>query len=598
MASNNTWLKITDSPTAIVFVHGILSDSDCWKNKKFGTYWPNMVAEDQAFGNISVFLSGYTANLGAGLYDTFDAAEEVMVHLRTSQPSVLSKSNLLFICHSQGGIVVRQMLCSKWQDFAQKKVGIVLCGSPSWGSIWASIFVPITLLIKFRQGSALKWGGATLVTLDRQFLDLIDAKRIADLSGMSLVETKGPFLLPPIVSDASATRYFPTWKRIPNARHGDIIRPHSLQDLSHKFLTDFARSKGFLDDQRLQSPALAGNKDRIVSVPQSDFAEQVKDEFVGRVEMRHELSDLIARLKQRRGTVYWAHGFGGMGKSFLLRRAFLDVPSQVKKALVDWDDQTNRFRKPLRNSPTSLADLFDALAYAFHGAFDSRSFDRYWVASDVVRESETRRAGFERRFDMTVEELIKILSQQPPEDFPQASNYLPDHLETQDDLNRQAERECLLALISDEPKVRKVLARLRRVRRNREEFFDQAAWEILVERWINGVAPTEEEHVRDPGGYLARRLCEITMEHLERHEFVLLLDTLEVLSQRLDRQLCQFLATITNSGFPLLTIIASRFEPDSRLPGGSFSGWHDMFGGRIKTEAFGRNARFTPTDVR
>jgi hypothetical protein len=81
--ANNTWVLKNNSPTVFIFVHGILSSSQaCWFNSETQTYWPSLVAHDPKLSAPSVFVSGYTADIGSGIIDTFDAAEEVMLHLR------------------------------------------------------------------------------------------------------------------------------------------------------------------------------------------------------------------------------------------------------------------------------------------------------------------------------------------------------------------------------------------------------------------------------------------------------------------------------------------------------------------------------------
>lgn len=250
MPQNNTWISSTSSRTVVVFVHGILSDSNAWRNKKAGTYWPKMVADDPQFEGVSVFVSGYTAGLGAGLYDVYAAANDVLAHLRTpaAPPSPLEKDRILFICHSQGGIVVRQMLTTHFEEFAKKKVGVILCGSPSWGSHYGTLFAPLTLLLRFRQGTALSWGASTLRNLDREFTKLIEVKRIPQLTGLALVETRGRFLGIPIakvVPEVSATRYF-SWQPVPSATHQSLVKPDSRSHGSYSQTRDFAYSHGFL----------------------------------------------------------------------------------------------------------------------------------------------------------------------------------------------------------------------------------------------------------------------------------------------------------------------------------------------------------------
>jgi Alpha/beta hydrolase family len=258
MIQNNTWINQSDSRTVIIFVHGILSNSDsCWRNTKTKTYWPNLVQKDLEFEDAAVFVGGYATSPGVGLYDVRAAADGLLAVLRTpgTRAAPLDKDRLLFVCHSQGGIVVRQMLYSHSKSFRSKRVGVVLCGSPSWGSFYATLLAPIALLIRFRQLSALSWGGSTLRNLDRDFLQLLDEKRIPDLSGICLAETKGRFLgipFPKIVAEPSATRYFP-WHPIPAATHTSLVKPPSTSHLSHVHLRDFAHTKGLLTRKSFQS---------------------------------------------------------------------------------------------------------------------------------------------------------------------------------------------------------------------------------------------------------------------------------------------------------------------------------------------------------
>jgi hypothetical protein len=48
--NNNEWLRYTESDSAIVFIHGLMSNStSCWlfeseKDPKHQSYWPDLVA--------------------------------------------------------------------------------------------------------------------------------------------------------------------------------------------------------------------------------------------------------------------------------------------------------------------------------------------------------------------------------------------------------------------------------------------------------------------------------------------------------------------------------------------------------------------------
>lgn len=271
MVENNTWIRQSPSRTAVIFVHGILSNSDaCWRNTKAYTYWPDLVRNDPQFEDPAIFVSGYTAGLGAGLYDVPAAADDTLAFLRNpgTRPAPMDKDRLLFVCHSQGGIVVRQMLYAHSDEFREKRVGVVLCGSPSWGSLYGTLMAPLALLIRFRQGTALSWGGSALRTLDRGFLQLLDRKRIPDLTGVCLGETRGRILripIPKVVSEASATRYFP-WHPIPATTHSSLVKPASIRDIAHVRLRDFALTHRFLTRNEFKAAltALLASMNRVL----------------------------------------------------------------------------------------------------------------------------------------------------------------------------------------------------------------------------------------------------------------------------------------------------------------------------------------------
>jgi Alpha/beta hydrolase family len=242
------WANDSDSWTAIVFVHGVLSsNASCWWNNAIRKSWPSLVVDDPQFENAATFLAGYESGLGAGRFDVRDAAERVFNELSLpGQP--LERRRLIFVCHSQGGIVVRQMLCTHASAFANKHVGLVLCGSPSWGSRYANWLAPLTRLIGHRQAYQLRKDDPVLVNLDRDFQLLISNKTIPSLKGVCLVETRGRLWRIPIkriVWDDSASRYFP-WQRINKATHGSLVKPDSITHGSHLALASFAHREGFL----------------------------------------------------------------------------------------------------------------------------------------------------------------------------------------------------------------------------------------------------------------------------------------------------------------------------------------------------------------
>jgi pimeloyl-ACP methyl ester carboxylesterase len=230
------------STTVVVFVHGILSSSkDCWQNRPRGVFWPHLVHADGILGYPTVFLAGYESGLAAGAFSLEDAVESVWMRIKRSGdegPSVLQHERVVFVCHSQGGILVQRLLAKYRDKFPQSQLGVVLCGSPSWGSRWATILRPVSWLFGHRQAELLQWGGIAIEQFDRDFRLLVDDPKNG-IVGMCLVETRGWFMLPPFVRPESANRAFSKWYRVPKTTHSGLVKPHSVGHESHLHLRTF-----------------------------------------------------------------------------------------------------------------------------------------------------------------------------------------------------------------------------------------------------------------------------------------------------------------------------------------------------------------------
>lgn len=257
-ARNNSWEYLNPrSDTCIIFVHGVLSDSTgCWTNVSSRTFWPRLVAEDSTFStavnagtngsieHISVFLGGYYTAIDAGDYGVEDCAKELFAGLtRESQgASALSFSNLLFVCHSTGGLVVRQMLVNNTGVFAAKRIGLVLVASPALGSQWGTKFEALAKEFNNRLAGELAWMSSSVKALDSQFKGV--QKRLPFLVGQEWVENHFivHFKFWPsksfVVPYEATGRYFENLT-IPETDHFTIVKPQNSNAKPHLFLKDF-----------------------------------------------------------------------------------------------------------------------------------------------------------------------------------------------------------------------------------------------------------------------------------------------------------------------------------------------------------------------
>ncbi|MDB6028961.1 MAG: alpha/beta fold hydrolase [Verrucomicrobiales bacterium] len=255
---NNTWETLNPrSDTCIIFVHGVLSDSTgCWTNTSSGAFWPRLVAEDSAFKTFvrgstnqngehaSVFLGGYYTAIDAGDYGLQNCAEELFAALQRKSQSVapMSFSNLLFVCHSTGGLVVRQMLVNNTDAFASKKIGLVLAASPALGSQWGTKLEQLAKKYDNRLATELAWMSSSVKALDSQFKAA--QKRLPSIVGQEWVENHFivHFKYWPsksyVVPYESTGRYFEPFT-VPETDHFTIVKPRNLAARPHLFLKDF-----------------------------------------------------------------------------------------------------------------------------------------------------------------------------------------------------------------------------------------------------------------------------------------------------------------------------------------------------------------------
>src|SRR5580700_7569611 len=116
---NNLWYKDRNTGQVIIFVHGVLSDSQgCWyrepSTQSAGVYWPDLLQNDSRFAKYSIYLGGYETDVDSGPYEVSDCAEELFKALarpdKNTGRAVLDEKTIIFVGHSMGGIVVRYLL--------------------------------------------------------------------------------------------------------------------------------------------------------------------------------------------------------------------------------------------------------------------------------------------------------------------------------------------------------------------------------------------------------------------------------------------------------------------------------------------------------
>ena len=248
---NNLWYEYRDPSTVLVFVHGIFSDSaSCWLNKVNDSFWPDLVRSDSRLEHPSIYLGGYFTDISSDIYDLDNCEHELFSALNrpspdSSTPSPMQLQNIVFICHSTGGIVVRYMLERQHEHFTAKRVGLMLVASPSYGSSLANRLDWLAKFYKNQLGQQLKWGSWSLQDLDSRFKSLVHDRKIPGLVGIEAYENK--FVVSRrfwpnttyVVNEESAGRYFGPPVLLRNTDHFSSVKPDNINHPVHETLVDF-----------------------------------------------------------------------------------------------------------------------------------------------------------------------------------------------------------------------------------------------------------------------------------------------------------------------------------------------------------------------
>ena len=188
-------------------------------------------------------MFSYRADAFAAGYSLGDAVEALSAYLRMDR--LLDLETLIVVCHSMGGILVRQFLVARESALGKHmRIGLFLVASPSLGSGYANLLKIIAKAFGHSQALALQFAAnnAWLNDLDRNFINLKESRRLF-IEGRELVEDEliafPTFFRRQVVPPFSGARYFGESIKIPRSDHFTIAKPKDRNALQHRLLVDF-----------------------------------------------------------------------------------------------------------------------------------------------------------------------------------------------------------------------------------------------------------------------------------------------------------------------------------------------------------------------
>lgn len=143
------WVWEPAEATSVIFVHGVLSTGEsCWSNSN-GAYWPDLLKSEASLSDIGIYVFTYQTGFFSGMYRLGDVVDALKEHLRLDNV-IGARRNLIFVCHSMGGIVVRKFLVERANDLIDQecRIGLFLLASPSLGSSYANWLAPLARFLQ------------------------------------------------------------------------------------------------------------------------------------------------------------------------------------------------------------------------------------------------------------------------------------------------------------------------------------------------------------------------------------------------------------------------------------------------------------------
>ncbi|WP_066810225.1 esterase/lipase family protein [Sphingomonas asaccharolytica] len=417
-----TWVRQPDGPAIVVFIHGVLSDGQCWRNEN-GAYWPDMLAADTRFAAAGIYVFEYKTGYFSGTYRLGDVVNALRTRMRLD--GVSDSPKIIFVCHSMGGIVARRFLVQDAFELIdqEKEIGLFLVASPSMESEYANLLSPLTRLFQHTQGLALRAGQANdwLLDLDSDFRKLLNSKRLR-IEGHELVEDQ--FVLLPalirrqVVQPMSGGRYFGEPYKVPNSNHFTIARPDRPEGDQHGLLVELLekfipvpRVKPVSSNSLQFSDHLHGDAVSCGLALNHLFYDDVAPEIVWPVETLSYIERLRIALEQVKNHRDPTSLFGNVGPNDLVVYA-RDVELSLARIDALLKNAPGRARALVRGMEgywtlhekfvaTALANFltlcnYELVASTIHHLRLGRAFERYypkaladWIAKDrplVVKE--------------------------------------------------------------------------------------------------------------------------------------------------------------------------------------------------------------------
>ena len=210
----------------IIFLHGVLGDGrSTWSNGE--TNWPDLLKQDDAFASASIYVHVYKTDLKGGLSNLNIDELSTQLKARLDDAKVMQHGRLIFVAHSMGGLLARQLLMS-YGEIADKTKFILFLSTPTTGATIANLARLVSRDPNFTLIAKAMERYSFLTEKQRGWVKLGLAQKIHSYCGYETKETYyGPFHLL-VVDETSATFQCLNGIFAVQADHLEIAKPSGV----------------------------------------------------------------------------------------------------------------------------------------------------------------------------------------------------------------------------------------------------------------------------------------------------------------------------------------------------------------------------------
>jgi len=182
----------------IVFIHGLGGErQETWQSSP-NDFWPKWLAKD--FSDCRVYCFGYSSKKLAGVFTGEGASLQDIASILAD--ALLSRKDgakaILFVCHSLGGLVVKQMVrrCAEsadvdYNELGRSVAGVAFMGTPHTGSAAASAVTHLLNSFLTKQIKQLAHGADALLELNESFRNCVSRQSLTIFSYYETEKTAG-----------------------------------------------------------------------------------------------------------------------------------------------------------------------------------------------------------------------------------------------------------------------------------------------------------------------------------------------------------------------------------------------------------------------